>query len=70
MKTAKYAQSIFCHECEGNVKMINGRVLKSKGSQKIEFDYVCVDCGTWGSAVREESMLVLSAKGNFVIKKA
>lgn len=59
MKTIKYAQSIHCPSCEGSVKMVNGRVLqpKGKGSLQVEIDFVCVDCGQRGSALREEQYL-------------
>ncbi len=64
MKAVKYAQSIHCHACEGNVKMVTGRVLSSKAKApiQVEIDYVCVDCGTRGSAVREEQNLPFSER--------
>jgi len=64
MKAVKYAQSIHCHSCEGNVKMVNGRVLisKPKAPTQVEIDYLCVDCGTRGSAVREEQNLPFSER--------
>lgn len=64
MKPIKYAQSIHCSSCEGNVKMTGGRVLqsKSKGHPQVEIDYVCVDCGLRGSAVRDEKYLPYSER--------
>jgi hypothetical protein len=64
MKAVKYAQSIHCHACEGNVKMVNGRVLssKAKAPTQVEIDYLCVDCGTRGSAIREEQNLPFSER--------
>lgn len=64
MKPVKYAQSIHCSVCEGNVKMINGRVLnrKAKSPLQVEIDFVCVDCGFRGSAVREEQFLPYSER--------
>ena len=60
----KYAQSIYCQVCEGNVKMVNGRSLpaKSKGGRQVEIDFVCVDCGTRGSAVRDPRDLPFSER--------
>ena len=60
----KYAQSIYCQVCEGNVKMVNGRPLpaKPKGAPQVEIDYVCVDCGSRGSAVRDQRDLPFSER--------
>jgi hypothetical protein len=64
MKPVKYAQSIHCPSCEGSVKMVSGRVLspKAKGPLQVEIDFVCVDCGLRGSAVREEQYLPYSER--------
>ncbi len=64
MKPVKYAQSIHCPSCEGSVKMVNGRVLSSKGKGplQVEIDYVCVSCGQRGSALREEQYLPYSER--------
>jgi len=64
MKAIKYAQSIFCQNCEGNVRMVSGRILaaKPKKQPQVEIDYLCVDCGHRGSAVREEQNLPFSER--------
>jgi hypothetical protein len=64
MKPVKYAQSIHCPACEGSVKMVNGRVLQPKGKSptQVEIDFVCVDCGQRGSALREEHFLPFSER--------
>jgi hypothetical protein len=64
MKLVKYAQSIHCTACEGSVKMVNGRVLQTKAKNpiQVEIDYVCVDCGLRGSAVRGEQFLPFSER--------
>jgi hypothetical protein len=50
--------------CEGNVKMVSGRVLSTKGKRptQVEIDYLCVDCGHRGSAIREEQILPFSER--------
>jgi hypothetical protein len=60
----KYAQSIHCHVCEGSVKMVNGRTLvgKAKAAPQVEIDFVCVDCGTRGSAARDIETLPFSER--------
>jgi hypothetical protein len=60
----KYAQSIHCHACEGNVKMVNGRNLagKTKAAPQVEIDVLCVDCGTRGSVVRDIETLPFSER--------
>ena len=62
MKPVKYAQSIHCRECEGSVRMMNGRLLAGKGPARVEIDYTCVECGTWGTAAREEAHLPYSER--------
>jgi hypothetical protein len=60
----KYAQSIHCHACEGNVKMVGGRPLagKPKATPMVEIDFVCVDCGTRGSVSRDSQTLPFSER--------
>lgn len=64
MKQFKYAQSIHCPSCEGNVKMVNGRILRAKAKNpvQVEIDFVCVSCGQRASAVREEQFLPFSER--------
>ncbi len=64
MKQVKYPETIFCSECASHVKMTDCRVLdkKSKGKIMVEFDYVCVDCGSRGSASRESEYLQYSER--------
>ena len=60
----KYAQSIHCHVCEGNVKMVNGRtmIVKAKAAPQVEIDVVCVDCGSRGSVTRDVETLPFSER--------
>ena len=64
MESTKYSESIFCEQCENNVKMTSCRSVatKSKGRTQVEFDYVCVDCGYRASAIRDMEYLQYSER--------
>jgi hypothetical protein len=64
MKHVKYPESIFCQQCEENVEMVDCRVasVKAKGKTRVEFDYVCVDCGHRASVIREWELLQFSER--------
>jgi len=64
MKHVKYPESIFCHQCQDHVEMVDCKVLekKVKGRLHIEFDYVCVSCGTRAAATRDWEYLQYSER--------
>jgi hypothetical protein len=64
MRNLKYAESIYCHECEGNVRMVGGRLVKVKSAKptRVEIDYSCVECGAWGTATRDGDYLPYSER--------
>ncbi len=52
--TGTYAQSIYCCDCEGKVRLLHARILpwRRQGNIYVEFETVCPHCGRWDTSIR------------------
>ena len=54
LDTGIYAQSIYCCDCEGKVRLLHARILRWRrlGKTHVEFETICPHCGRWETSIR------------------
>jgi len=64
MKGVLLAENIKCSDCNGAVRLTDAKSVGNGApdSLKVEFHFVCVDCGAWGSSVQNGQYLPYSER--------
>jgi len=54
LRIGTFAQSIYCCDCEGKVRLLHARNLpwRREGHIHVEFETICPHCGRWDVSVR------------------
>ncbi len=64
MKGVLLAENIKCSGCNGAVRLTDAKSAgnDAQDSLRVEFHFVCVDCGTWGSSTQNGQYLPYSER--------